>query len=89
MRKFALTLVAVAVFGAGLMFAGLPQSGAKITKPGFVPGQRVVIQIGSWTIDAIVDEPQRVNRAAKGDRLVRADGEPMEERIFHTAAETR
>jgi len=89
MRKFALTLVAVAVFGAGLMFAGLPPSGAKVSQPEFVPGQRVVIQVGSWTIDAIVDEPQRVNRAAKGDRLVRADGEPMEEYIFHKLAETR
>ncbi len=26
-----------------------------------------------------------VNRALKGDKLVRADGEPMEERLFHTA----
>lgn len=36
------------------------------------------------------DEPRTVlvNRAAKGDKLVRADGEPMEERLFHTA-ETR
>ena len=80
MRKFALTLLAVAVFGAGLMFAGLPKSGAKIIKPEFVPGQRVVIHIGNSTIEGIVEE---VNRAAKGDRLVRADGEPMEEHLFH------
>lgn len=32
-----------------------------------------------------VGEPQTVNRALKGDRLVRADGEPMEEYSFHTA----
>ena len=89
MRKLALTLVAVAVFCAGLMFAGLPQSGAKITKPEFVPGQRVVIQLGSWTIDAIVDEPQRVNRTAKGDKIIRANGEPMEEYLFNKLAETR
>ena len=85
MRRFALTLVAVGVFGAGLIFTGLPQSGAKLTKPEFVPGQRVLIKSGSWTIDATVAEPQKVNRAAKGDRLIRADGEPMEERLFHTA----
>ena len=85
MRKFALTLVGLAVFGAGLMFAGLPSSGTKVSQPEFVPGRRVVIQLGSWTIDAIVDEPQNVNRAAKGDLLVSANGEPMEERLFHTA----
>ncbi len=89
MRRFALTLLAVAVFGAGLMFAGLPQSGTKVAKPEFVPGQRVVIQTGSWTIKGTVEEPQqRANRASKGDRLVRANGEPMEERLFHIA-ETR
>jgi len=85
MRKFALTLVGLAVFGAGLMFAGLPSSGTKVSQPEFVPGQRVVIQVGSWTIDAIVDEPQKVNRAAKGDRLVLANGTPAEEAAFHTA----
>jgi len=55
MRKFALTLVGLAVFGAGLMFAGLPSSGTKVSQPEFVPGQRVVIQVGSWTIEATVD----------------------------------
>ena len=33
------------------------------------------------------NEPQiqLANRAAKGDRLVRANGEPVEEHLFHTA----
>ena len=78
-------MVGLAVFGAGLMFAGLPSSGTKVSQPEFVPGQQVVIHVGSWTIEATVDEPQKVNRAAKGDRLVSANGEPMEENLFHTA----
>ena len=85
MHRFALTLVAAALFGAGLVLAGLPQSCVKVAKPEFVHGQCVIIKVGSWTIEGTVEEPQEVNRAAKGDRLVRADGEPMEEYIFHTA----
>ena len=74
-----------ATFIVGLSYIeATPQ---KIAKPEFVPGQRVVIHIGNSTIKGVVDE-QRVNRALKGDRLVRTDGEPMEERLFHTA-ETR
>ncbi len=70
---------------------------------GFVVLGIAALVIG-WTVytaDQVVKEVGRtvafglkpfeidVNRALKGDRLVRADGEPMEEYLFHKLAETR
>lgn len=75
--------VITALFIVGLAYIeATPQ---KISKPEFVPGQKILIQADRFMIEATVDEPQRVNYSRKGDRLIRADGEPMEEYVFHTA----
>ncbi len=60
-------VVITATFFIGIAY--IEVTAQKIAKPEFVPGQRVIIKVGSWTIEGTVDEPrQRVNRAAKGDK---------------------
>ncbi len=60
--RLALSVIA-ATFVSVLFLAGftvVALAPTRVAQPEFVPGQRIVIEIGRFKIEAIVDEPKKI-----------------------------